>query len=160
IDDGSLADYQAKIPREDSRVSFIRYDTPRGWSACVRAGAGACGSPDDIVFPLSGRNWLPDDDVLATVSSLVHEYDCAVLYGQHGDSRGRLGGVQPLLATPSLTSSGSLLSPLLFRAGLMERVSGAPGDEEATNRALLHAAGCALARFCDHVLLVVNRDSP
>jgi glycosyltransferase involved in cell wall biosynthesis len=158
VDDGSSADYRAKIPTEDARVTLVRHEHRRGWAECLRACASAHCGPDDIVFPLSGRDWLADDDVLATLGSLFQTYDCSVIYAQHRYASGHLGQARPLTSTAALGAATHRVAPLAFRAGLLGSVPGSPDDEDATNRALLHAAGLDSARFTDHVLTVIGQE--
>ena len=176
IDDGSNDDYSAKIPLEDERVTLIRHKKRQGWVACLHEALTQYCEPDDIVFPLSGSNWLAEDDALKTINNFFQDYACQVMYGQFHYSSGHAGLAMPLPDEASLRSlreGWHCLTPFIFRCSLFRSLAAVDPEydclkdengewlttENAVNYALLEKAGLSASRFNDQVLMVVNLES-
>jgi hypothetical protein len=172
IDDASTDGSYARVPQNDNRITFIRNNTRRGFSECLRQCANQHCDPEDVIFPLDGTSCLAYCDALVTVNEFFNSYDCSVMYGQNRYFSGQLGLAVPLTSSEYLIvlrEAGHRPSPFVFRcrlySELMERMnqnSEAPAgesEESALCYALLDQCGLSQARFSDHILTIVNTGS-
>jgi glycosyltransferase involved in cell wall biosynthesis len=149
IDNGSSADHAARLPLDDPRVSFVRYETPRTMAECVADHLRDNGDPDLVVFALSQSDRLAATDTLTQVRVAFTDPGCWLAYGQNRASDGKLGSAAPASNDADFRARGAELagrSPLVVRA----RAAATPWE----------TAGFNHTRFLDAVWTVAETPVP
>jgi glycosyltransferase involved in cell wall biosynthesis len=144
VDDGSVHDQRSRIPADDSRISFVRHETPRGADTRIAEQLNDA-DPDLIVFALTASERLGDPAALEHIRSAFADAECKLVYGQFRAAGGIvLGNAEPASCELDFLERGSALA-----AGAPAACRAAGWGESAWQQ-----AGWDGTRFLDTILTV------
>jgi glycosyltransferase involved in cell wall biosynthesis len=146
-----------RLPLDDARFE-LRPAGAAGPDAALRELAAARGA-DDAILVLTPADTLAGPSALRRIQAAFEDAACALVYGQHRTSSGRLGDAEPAPSDAAFQERGPALagcSPIAFRAGLAQRAA----QQDELSSALWGGASLAVTRFLDDVLTIAAAPAP
>ena len=157
LDCGIAAGLGVRLPLDDPRFE-LRPAGAGGPDAALRELAAARGV-EEAILVLTPTDTLAGPSALRRIQTAFEDAACALVYGQHRTSSGRLGDAEPAPSDAAFQERGPALagrSPIAFRAGLAQRVA----QEDELSGALWGGASLAVTRFLDDVLTIAPAPAP
>jgi glycosyltransferase involved in cell wall biosynthesis len=151
LDCGVAAGLGVRLPLDDPRFE-LRPAGAGGADAALRELAAARGA-EEAILVLTPADTLAGPSALRRIQTAFEDATCALVYGQHRTSSGRLGDAEPAPSDAAFQERGRTLagrSPIAFRARLAQRVA----QEDELSAALWGGASLAVTRFLDDVLTI------
>ena len=157
LDCGIAAGLGVRLPLDDPRFE-LRPAGAGGADAALRELAAARGD-EEAILVLAPADTLAGPSALRRIQTAFEDAACALVYGQHRTSSGRLGDAEPAPSDVAFRERGPALagrSPIAFRARLARRVA----QEDELIAALWGGASLAVTRFLDDVLTIAAAPAP
>jgi glycosyltransferase involved in cell wall biosynthesis len=157
LDRGIAAGLGDRLPLDDPRFELLPAGAGSSGAALRRLAAAR--SAEDAIFALTPADTLAGPSALRRVQTAFEDAACALVYGQHRTSAGRLGDAEPAPSDAAFQERGPALagrSPIAFRARLAQRVA----QDDELSAALWGGASLAVTRFLDDVLTIAAAPAP